>query len=206
MIRNIIFDLGGVIITLDPQEAIRRFRELGLHDAVKQLDSYTQTGIFGDLERGNISDETFRSEISKMVNREVSWDECRYAWLGYAREVPNRHLDELRKLREEGYRLFLLSNTNPYMMSWVKSPDFDGEGHSIEDYLDGCYLSYEIGVMKPDRRFFEHVLHAAQLNPSETLFLDDGPANVAMAGQLGIATMCPKNGEDWTKDIYTYLK
>ena len=62
MIRNIIFDLGGVIITLDPQEAIRRFRELGLHDAVKQLDSYTQTGIFGDLERGNISDETFRSE------------------------------------------------------------------------------------------------------------------------------------------------
>ena len=143
MIRNIIFDLGGVIITLDPQEAIRRFRELGLHDAVKQLDSYTQTGIFGDLERGNISDETFRSEISKMVNREVSWDECRYAWLGYAREVPKRNLDVLRKLREEGYRLFLLSNTNPYMMSWVKSPDFDGEGHSIEDYLDGCRAVYE---------------------------------------------------------------
>lgn len=206
MIKNIIFDLGGVIVTLDPQEAIRRFLELGLQDAVKQLDSYTQTGIFGDLERGKISDETFRQEISVLAHREVSWDECRHAWLGYAREVPRRNLEVLRKLRQEGYKLFLLSNTNPFMMSWVKSPDFDGEGHSIEDYMDGCYLSYELGVMKPDKQFFRHVLTSAQLEPSETLFLDDGPKNVAMAGEMGIITMCPKNGEDWTKEIYTYLK
>lgn len=206
MIKNIIFDLGGVIVTLDPQEAIRRFLELGLQDAVKQLDSYTQTGIFGDLERGKISDETFRQEISVLAHREVSWDECRHAWLGYAREVPRRNLEVLRKLRQEGYRLFLLSNTNPYMMSWVKSPDFDGEGHSIDDYMDGCYLSYELGVMKPDKQFFRHVLTSVQLEPSETLFLDDGPKNVAVAAEMGIVTMCPKNGEDWTKEIYTYLK
>lgn len=206
MIKNIIFDLGGVIVTLDPQEAIRRFLELGLQDAVKQLDSYTQTGIFGDLERGKISDETFRQEISVLAHREVSWDECRHAWLGYAREVPRRNLEVLRKLRQEGYRLFLLSNTNPFMMSWVKSPDFDGEGHSIEHYMDGCYLSYELGVMKPDKQFFRHVLTSAQLEPSETLFLDDGPKNVAVAGEMGIITMYPKNGEDWTKEIYTYLK
>ena len=206
MIKNIIFDLGGVIVTLDPQEAIRRFLELGLQDAVKQLDSYTQTGIFGDLERGKISDETFRQEISVLAHREVSWDECRHAWLGYAREVPTRNLEVLKKLRKEGYKLFLLSNTNPFMMSWVKSPDFDGEGHSIDDYMDGCYLSYELGVMKPDKQFFRHVLTSAQLEPSETLFLDDGPKNVAVAAEMGIVTMCPKNGEDWTKEIYTYLK
>lgn len=206
MIKNIIFDLGGVIVTLDPQEAIRRFQEIGLQDAVKQLDSYTQTGIFGDLERGKISDQTFRQEISLLAHREVSWDECRYAWLGYAKEVPKRNLEVLKALRKEGYKLYLLSNTNPFMMSWVNSPDFDGEGHAIEDYMDGCFLSYEIGVMKPDKYFFQHVLSAEQMVPSETLFLDDGPKNVAMAAEMGIVTMCPKNGEDWTKEIYTYLK
>lgn len=206
MIKNIIFDLGGVIITLDPQEAIRRFLEIGLKNAVKQLDSYTQTGIFGDLERGKISDGQFRKEISLLANREVSWNECRYAWLGYAREVPKRNLEILRKLRREGYNLFLLSNTNPFMMSWVKSPNFDGEGGSIDDYMDRCYLSYEIGVMKPDEQFFHHVLTTEQLVPSETLFIDDGPANIAVATRMGLVTMCPNNGEDWTREIYKYLK
>lgn len=206
MIKTIIFDLGGVIITLDPQEAIRRFQEIGLHDAIKQLDSYTQTGIFGDLERGKINEETFRKEISLLAHREVTWEECQYAWLGYAKEVPKRNLTVLRKLRQEGYKLLLLSNTNPFMMSWVNSSDFDGEGHSIEDYFDGCYLSYELGVMKPDKMFFQEVLNRENLTPSETLFLDDGPTNIAVASQLGIITMCPKNGDDWTNEIYTYLK
>ena len=55
MIKNILFDLGGVIITLDQQQAIRRFQEIGLKDADQRLDAYTQEGIFGDLERGAIS-------------------------------------------------------------------------------------------------------------------------------------------------------
>ena len=206
MIRNIIFDLGGVIITLDPQEAIRRFRELGLHDAVKQLDSYTQTGIFGDLERGNISDETFRSEISKMVHREVSWDECRYAWLGYAREVPKRNLDVLRKLREEGYRLFLLSNTNPYMMEWVESDRFDGYGHPISAYFDALYLSYQLKMMKPSEAIFREVLRQEKTFASEVLFVDDGPQNVAIASQLGMRTLRPENGEDWREMLFDILK
>ena len=134
-IKTIIFDLGGVIITLDQPQAIRRFQEIGLKDADQRLDAYTQGGIFGDLERGAIDAEIFRVELSKLVGHEVSYDECRYAWLGYCRELPQRNLEALRRLRSEGYRLVLLSNTNPYMMSWAMSPDFDGQGHSLEDYL-----------------------------------------------------------------------
>ena len=66
MIKNIIFDLGGVIMTLDPPEAIRRFKALGLADAEQQMDSYTQGGIFGELEEGKISAETFRQELSRV--------------------------------------------------------------------------------------------------------------------------------------------
>ena len=206
MIRNIIFDLGGVILTLDQPQAVRRFEALGLKDAEQRLDPYTQQGIFGDLEEGKIDAEAFRLELSKLIGREVSFDECCYAWQGYAKELPQRNLDALTKLRSEGYRLILLSNTNPYMMEWVDSPRFDGQGHGIRDYMDACYLSYEMKVMKPADSFFRRVLMAEKIPPSACLFVDDGPRNVAAASQIGIRTYCPENGADWTEEIYSYLK
>ena len=206
MIKNIIFDLGGVIITLDQPEAIRRFKALGLANAEEQMDAYTQGGIFGELEEGKISAETFRQELSRQVGREVTYDECRHAWLGYAKEVPQRNLDVLRRLRSEGYRLILLSNTNPYMMSWVRSTEFDGHGHAIDDYMDAVYCSYQLGVMKPSTEFFHQVLMRERIMASETLFLDDGARNVAVASQMGIRTFRPENGEDWTNEIYEYIQ
>ena len=206
MIKNLIFDLGGVIITLAPEEALRRFKNLGLENAEEQMDIYTQTGIFGQLEEGKISAETFREELSRQVGREVTYDECRHAWLGYVKEVPQRNLDVLQRLRSEGYRLILLSNTNPFMMSWVRSPEFDGHGHSIDYYMDACYLSYQLGVMKPSTQFFHEVLMTEKIMASESLFLDDGARNVATASQMGMRTYCPENGADWTSKIYEYLK
>ena len=173
MIKNLIFDLGGVIITLAPDEALRRFKSLGLENAEEQMDAYTQMGIFGQLEEGKI--------------------------------VPQRNLDALLRLRSEGYRIILLSNTNPYMMSWVRSTEFDGHGHSIDYYMDACYLSYQLGVMKPDTEFFHRVLMTEKIMASETLFIDDGPRNVATASQMGIRTYCPQNGADWTTTIYEYI-
>lgn len=205
-IKNIIFDLGGVILTLAPEEAVRRFLELGVKDAVKRLDIYTQMGIFGDLESGKITAEEFRYGVSELVGREVSYEECCYAWQGYAKELPERNKAVLRKLRSKGYRLILLSNTNPYMMAWVDSEAFDGEGHSIRYYMDACYLSYQMKVMKPDIAFFSRVLDLEHIKADETLFLDDGQRNVEAAAQLGIHTMQPVNGVDWTVDLYERLK
>ena len=205
MIKNLIFDLGGVIITLAPDEALRRFKSLGLENAEEQMDAYTQMGIFGQLEEGKISAEAFREELSRQVGREVTYNECRYAWLGYVKEVPQRNLDALLRLRSEGYRIILLSNTNPYMMSWVRSTEFDGHGHSIDYYMDACYLSYQLGVMKPDTEFFHRVLMTEKIMASETLFIDDGPRNVATASQMGIRTYCPQNGADWTTTIHEYI-
>lgn len=205
MIKNLIFDLGGVIITLAPDEALHRFKSLGLENAEEQMDAYTQMGIFGQLEEGKISAEAFREELSRQVGREVTYDECRHAWLGYVKEVPQRNLDALLRLRSEGYRIILLSNTNPYMMSWVRSTEFDGHGHSIDYYMDACYLSYQLGVMKPDTEFFHRVLMTEKIMASETLFIDDGPRNVATASQMGIRTYCPQNGADWTTTIYEYI-
>lgn len=193
-------------MTIDQQQAIQRFKEIGLEDVEKQLDPYTQTGIFGDLEMGKISDEDFRQGLSEMIGHEVTWEQCRYAWLGYCKEVPQRNLDKLVALKEQGYRVVLLSNTNPFMMSWVMSEAFDGNGHSLEYYLDAAYMSYKCKVMKPDEMFFRKVLMSERLNPETTLFVDDGPRNVAAASELGIRTFCPENGADWTDELDKYLE
>jgi len=206
MIKNIIFDLGGVIITIDHERAIGRFKELGLKEAEQLLDPYTQFGIFGDLEIGKIDAETFRIELGKLVGHELTFDECRYAWMGYCKELPKRNLEALKKLKSEGYRIILLSNTNPYMMSWADSDEFDGVGHSLSYYFNSTYRSYIVKKMKPDEMFFRQVMTKEMIFPENTLFVDDGPRNVAAASELGINTFCPKNGDDWTHDIYKYLK
>lgn len=205
VIKNIVFDLGGVIMTLDPAEALRRFKALGLSDAERYLDSYTQSGIFGNLEEGKITAEDFRSKLSSLTGHELTFDECRHAWLGYRKDVPQRNLDLLKELRAKGYRLILLSNTNPFMMDWALSSEFDGKDSSLNDYFDALYLSYRLGIMKPAPDFFRQVLDNENILPEETLFVDDGPRNVEAAGKLGIITMCPDNGSDWTGELRSLL-
>lgn len=205
VIKNIVFDLGGVIMTLDPAEALRRFKALGLSDAERYLDSYTQSGIFGNLEEGKITAEDFRSKLSSLTGHELTFDECKHAWLGYRKDVPQRNLDLLKELRAKGYRLILLSNTNPFMMDWALSSEFDGKDSSLNDYFDALYLSYRLGIMKPAPDFFRQVLDNESILPEETLFVDDGPRNVEAAGKLGFITMCPDNGSDWTGELRSLL-
>lgn len=205
VIKNIVFDLGGVIMTLDPAEALRRFKALGLSDAERYLDAYTQSGIFGNLEEGKITAEDFRSKLSSLTGHELTFDECKHAWLGYRKDVPQRNLDLLKELRAKGYRLILLSNTNPFMMDWALSSEFDGKGSSLNDYFDALYLSYRLGIMKPAPDFFRQVLDNENILPEETLFVDDGPRNVEAAGKLGFMTMCPDDGSDWTGELRSLL-
>lgn len=205
VIKNIVFDLGGVIMTLDPAEALRRFKALGLSDAERYLDAYTQSGIFGNLEEGKITAEDFRSKLSSLTGHELTFDECKHAWLGYRKDVPQRNLDLLKELRAKGYRLILLSNTNPFMMDWALSSEFDGKGSSLNDYFDALYLSYRLGIMKPAPDFFRQVLDNENILPEEILFVDDGPRNVEAAGKLGFMTMCPDNGSDWTGELRSLL-
>ena len=204
-ITTVLFDLGGVILTLDQSQAIDRFKALGLEDAEQRLDPYQQSGIFGNLEEGLITAEDFRRELSKMIGREVSVSECEYAWQGYAKELPQRNLDALQRLRQEGYRVALLSNTNPYMMAWAESEQFDGKGHPLSYYFDACYLSYQMRMMKPSEMIFREVLRREKTFASHVLFVDDSARNVMVASQLGMRTLCPQNGEDWTQKLFDIL-
>ena len=197
--------MGGVIITLDSDEAVRRFAALGMENIVEQMNPYTQGGISGDLEEGKLSENEYRKKLSEICGRTLSYEEIQHCWMGYMKEVPARNLALLRKLKAQGYRIVLLSNTNPYIADWTDAENWDGEHHSIQDYFDALYRSFEVKCMKPNEKFFRHVLQAEKLLPEEALFIDDGPRNCAAASELGIRTFCPANGTDWTGEIYKYL-
>ena len=204
-IKNIAFDLGGVVIALSYEQAVRRFEEIGLKDARQHLDAFHQRGIFGDLERGIITTEEFRIELGKLIGREVTYDECLYAWHGYVEFVPQKNLQMLLKLRQLGYKVCLLSNTNPFMMQWAMSNEFDGNGHSMDYYFDNLYLSYKYKYMKPSPEIFKIMLEGQQSSAEETLFIDDGQKNVEAAKELGMKTLFPENNEDWTEPLAKLL-
>ena len=205
-IKNVIFDFGGVIISIDYYQALKHCADLGLPHPEKLLDPYTQSGIFGDLESGKLSEEAFRKELSLMAGRELSWQDCQYVFLGYFKALPPQNLEMLRRLRAAGYRLILLSNTNPFMMEWAMSDRFDGQGHSLREYFDKAYLSYECGLMKPDPALFSLICHREAIQPSESLFVDDGEKNTHAASLLGFHTLCPPDGTDWTEPLGRLLR
>ncbi len=205
-IKKIAFDFGGVIIRQNQQQAVERFKQIGLLDAEERLGAYTQQGIFGELEEGKITAEDFRWQLSLLIGRAVTIEDCSYAWRGYCDGLPQRNLEALQRLRREGYGLSILSNTNPFMMGWALSKDFDGNGNSLADYVDALYLSYQMKVMKPSAEIFHRVLEAEDVHPEELLFVDDSSHNISAAQELGIATFQPVNGEDWTEELFQLLR
>lgn len=197
MIKNLLFDFGGVIIDADLPRAISEFEKLGLKDVANLLNLYTQNGFFLDLEEGKLSRNEFCQKISDNVGREVSDKEVETAWLSIVEKTPLFKLDFLEDLRIKGYNLFLLSNINPFVMDWARSSAFSEYGKPLNYYFDKMFCSYEMGVTKPTKEIFDKVITEAPLLPEETLFIDDGSRNVEMGRKLGFHVYQPQNREDW---------
>lgn len=202
---HVVFDLGGVVFRLDKSIAIRRFKEIGVTRVEEFLDDYAQKGIFGDLEAGKLTAEQYRDELSRIVGKPLTMEQLEYAWTGYAAELYQRNFDALLRLRREGFPVALLSNTNPFMMRWVRSNEFDGNGHGIDHYFDRLYLSYEMRMMKPAPEIFQAMIDGEQTAPENILFIDDSARNCEAAAALGIKTLNPDNGGDWRSDVFTFL-
>lgn len=206
MIKNIAFDFGGVIFDLAYENAVETFKRIGLADAEQRLDRYHQRGFFEDLECGRITPDEFRWQLEPLCHRSLTYDEVLSAWLGYVgNPVDERKLQYIDELRRRGYRTFLLSNTNPYVQSWAESSQFSAAGRPLSSYLEKCYCSFEVGMMKPDPAIFCYMLEDAALEPAETLFLDDSPANIAVADELGIQTLLVEKNGDWREEVERLL-
>ena len=179
MIKNIVFDFGGVIADISRDKAVQAFFKIGLKDAEIRLDKYHQTGIFQELEEGKLSVDEFRKELSKLCSRELTIEEVQQAWMGFITGIDIRKLDYILELKKS-YRIYILSNTNPYVMSWACSPQFSSQGKSLADYCEKLYLSYQIGYTKPEPEIFNFMIKDSKITPSETMFVDDGSVNIGI--------------------------
>lgn len=198
-IKNILFDLGGVIITLNKQEALDRFTAIGFPNIENYLGEFRQEGIFLEYEEGKINPEDFYKEFRRLAgNENIPAEDIDHGWLGFLVGIPPYKFELLKELRKK-YNVYLLSNTNPSVLKWASTKDFSPEGLPIQAYFDKCYLSFEIGCAKPDREIFDFIIADSGMIPSETLFLDDGKANIEIGKELGFETYQANQTEDLRK-------
>jgi putative hydrolase of the HAD superfamily len=200
-IKNIIFDFGGVIIDIDRQQAVEAFTRIGVPDADGQLDSYHQRGIFLAVEDGSLDADEFRRELGQMCGRRLTYDEVESGWLGFMTRLEPYKLAYLTDLHLRGYRIFILSNTNPYIMNWARSARFTREGKGLDEFVDKIYASYEMKCVKPGREIFMKMMADGDIRPEESVFVDDGAANAAMGREMGFTVLQPRNGEDWRDEL-----
>ena len=204
MIKDIVFDFGGVLTTIDTDRALARFNELGLANPKDYINSYCQKGPFFALEDGDIDAGEFCDELGKLCKRSITYDDAKYAWCGFITEVHESFLEFLQPLRST-YRLSVLSNTNPFIQGWARSPQFTSCGKSLDDYFDMLFLSYCMKCSKPGEEIYRKMLADGGMVAGETLFIDDSDKNLEAAARVGIKTLKVENGEDWRGKLLQFL-
>jgi len=184
-IKNIIFDLGGVIMDIDVKQTMHAFSGLGLKNIHEYFGHGFAASFFSDHEAGRISDEDFLKEIKNLLNTEVSHDELIDAWNALLLRFPPDRIALLKELKTK-YRLFLFSNTNAIhykKFSEIYRNSFSGE---LEDLFEKAYFSHVLGHRKPEITGFELIIAENALDPKKTLFVDDALMNVEGAIKAGL--------------------
>ncbi|HEY4323760.1 MAG TPA: HAD family phosphatase [Mucilaginibacter sp.] len=188
-IKNIIFDYGNVIFSLDFLKGQQAWMALGLENPGQFYGHKLQDSVFDAFERGEITADDFRKDIRKKIgNPLLTNQQIDDAWNSMLLGIREGNHDLLLKVKSK-YRTFLLSNINEihydFIHRYLKAEfGFDNNDHLFEK----TYYSHLVGKRKPDAEIFEQVLKENNLNPAETLFIDDSPQHIAAAQTLGILT------------------
>lgn len=181
MIEAIIFDFGGVFLSLNQQASIDAFKQLGLEEWNDDLQA--KSILF---ETGKLDELQFMKAIHKYIpNHELS--EIRNAWNAIIGEFPLERLEFLEKLQNK-YDLFLLSNTNPTHIEKFEHRVGLTFAREFYAHFNKIYFSYETKVRKPESAVFNLILQQNNLKPNKTLFVDDTLENINAAKELGINT------------------
>ena len=197
-IKNIVFDLGGVLIDLDFKSAINGLQKAGFTNVKEQLQAFDREGIFQKFELGEISADEFRASIRENSNVSLTDEEVDSLWNLMLLEIPREKLELILDLRSK-YMVYLLSNTNSIHWDYVCKNAFNYRGFRMDDYFEETFLSYEMHLAKPDKAIFEKMLNDANLLPEETLFIDDLEANCKAAAEVGIHAHHYHIGDDLSK-------
>jgi putative hydrolase of the HAD superfamily len=185
-IKNIIFDLGGVVINIDYKITINAFRNLGLIDPEKVYTQHKQLPVMDQYDIGEISSEIFVSELRKVLAPGTSDRLIIDAWNAMLLDFPQERADLLMQLKGK-YRTFLLSNTNDLHITCHFQRIHDRFGcFEMNPFFEKEYYSHRVGMRKPNKEIFDFVINENGLIASETLFIDDTLQHVEGARRAGL--------------------
>jgi len=202
-IKNIIFDYGNVIFHINFQQVADAWKTLGITNADEFYGHRQQDDVFNALERGEITPSAFRDRIRVLTHKpQLTDQQIDNAWNAIFIGIPKGNHELLLEIKKK-YRTFLLSNINAIHYDYVH--DYLQREYNMKDnsaLFEKVYYSHLMGKRKPDAGIFEQVLQENDLNPAETLFIDDSPQHLETAKKLGLQTYlmtAPDNIQDYFK-------
>lgn len=183
MIKNLIFDLGAVLLSISELKAKKAFSKLGAKESMMEDQK-----VFQQYEKGEISTKKFEKALQSHLFRKVFLDDIGAAWNALIdSEISPETISFLKGIKGK-YRIFLLSNTNELHINAIKEISGIFTYSNFLRQFEKTYYSYEIGMRKPDAEIFEKVLKDNDLNADETFYIDDGKQHIESAEKLGIHT------------------
>jgi HAD superfamily hydrolase (TIGR01509 family) len=188
-LKNIIFDLGGVLLNIDYKKTEQAFKDLGFDNFKEMYSQFTADELFANLETGKISNDDFYDRLTKEAKVKISRQEITDAWNKMLLTWRRESLAFIAKLNKK-YKVYLLSNTNAIHLEAFNEilKNETGRSEGIDDLFAKAYYSHKISLRKPNNDIFNFVAKDADLKPEETLFIDDSKNNIEAAGKLGYKT------------------
>ncbi len=187
-VKNIIFDLGGVLLNIDFNRTYDAFKDLGVSDLKSQFNLYAADKLFEALEIGAVSEDDFCTALLKKCKPGTSFEQIRNAWNAILVDFRLESLDFLSSLSDK-YNLYLLSNTNSIHLTAFHQIFTKQTGkENFDAYFKEAYYSHLIKKRKPFPATYQHVIDLAGIKSAETLFIDDSKLNIDGAKEAGLNT------------------
>jgi len=193
-VKNIIFDLGNVLLNLDFDASVRAFHNLGLsRDVLNRQQAYADA-VFYNLEVGKISPQEFRTRVRTLLNNPEATDRhIDDAWYAMILDIPQTRVDIVRQLQKY-YKIYLFSNTNAIHIERLLFEFKEANNIDFQTLFEKAFYSHEIHARKPDLEAYEKVIELSGVEPYETLFVDDLEKNILAAKKAGLKTFWLKEG------------
>jgi glucose-1-phosphatase len=187
--KNIIFDLGGVILNIDYHKTVEEFEKLGLKNFNEIYSQAQQTGLFDKFEVGEISSSFFINELLNFLPKGTSPNAVVKAWNAIILDFPIENLNFLLEIKEQK-NIVLLSNTNEiHIQCFHRKLELLTGNKSLHPYFKEVYFSNEIKLRKPNLNCFEFVCKENNFKLSETIFIDDSIQHIEGAKSFGLNTI-----------------
>lgn len=197
-IKNIIFDLGGILINIEPKITEERFRKLGLINFNETFDNLKHTGFFDEYEKGTLSEKQFIGHLKALMPENISDSQIIDAWNALLLDFPVKRIELLEKLKSQ-FNIFLLSNTNITHYCCYNKQFSEQFGYSsLDSMFKKAYFSFRLNMLKPSVDIYQHVISDAGLKSDETIFIDDTLKNIEGAKVAGLNTLHIEKGDDIT--------